>query len=177
MLPRSLESLVQDVRFAFRSLARSPGFTSVAALSLALGIMATTAMYSVIYACIIDPFPYKDVDTLMSVQVSEPGQRRWGVYYNTDQFLEIAERNTIFQGVMASTISDVLWTGKGEPQRLRGNYVTTNTFEIMGVPPLLGRVISPSDGAADAAPVAVLGYRFWQRQFGGDRHVLGRQML
>jgi hypothetical protein len=117
---------------------------------------------------ILDPFPYKDVDSLMSIQVREPGAPYGRTYYNTDQYLEFAERSRIFEGVVASTISDVLWTGSGEPQRLRGNYVTTNTFPIMGVPPLLGRAIAPADGAADAPEVAVLGYRFFQRQFGGD---------
>jgi predicted permease len=78
--------------------------------------------------------------------------------------------------VIASTISDVLWTDGAEPQRLRGNHGTPNTFQVMGVPPLLGRTIVPEDGKPDAAPVAVLGYKFWQRQFGGDPNVLGRRL-
>jgi putative ABC transport system permease protein len=166
----------QDLRFGARSLAASPAFSLLAIGSLALGIMATTAMYSVVHAVVLDPFPYEDVDTLMSVRVSEPGQRGGRLYYSVDQFLEIAQRSSIFRGVIASTISDGLWTSEGEPQRLRGNHVTTNTFEIMGVPPLLGRWVTPADGAPDAVPVVVLGYRFWQRQFGGDRGVIGRPL-
>src|ERR1051326_5570700 len=77
---------------------------------------------------------------------------------------------------IASTISDVLWTGDGDPQRLRGNYGTPNTFQVMGVPPLLGRTYLPADGALEANPVVVLGYRFWQRQFGGDPNVVGREL-
>jgi len=157
-------------------LRKNSGFTAVAVLTLALGVMATTAMYSVVHAVVLDPFPYKDVDRLMSVRVQEPGQREGRVYYSTDQFLEIAERNSIFEGTIASTISDVVWTNDGEPQRLRGNHVTTNTFEIMGVPPLLGRAVTPADGAPEATPVVVLGYRFWQRQFGEDKGVLGREL-
>src|SRR5262245_14022836 len=168
--------MYNDLRYAFRQLFKNPGFTTVAVLTLALGVMATTAMYSVVHAVVLDPFPYKDVDDLMSVRVWEPGQLGGRVYYSTDQFLEIAERNSIFQGTTASTISDVVWTGDGEPQRLRGNHVTMNAFEVMGVPPLLGRVSTPADGAADAAPVVVLGYRFWQRQFGENKGVLGRQL-
>ncbi len=170
------EQLVRDIRYGIRNLAKNPGFAAVAILSLALGIMATTAMYSVIYGVVLNPFPYKDVDSLMSVKVWEPGQRGWRLYYSTDQFLEIAERATIFDGVIASTISDVLRSGEGEPQRLRGNHVTTNTFQVLGVPPLLGRAITPADGAPDAPAVCVLGYRFWQRQFGGDPGVLGREL-
>jgi predicted permease len=168
-----LHHLAQDARYGARTFAREPGFTALAVLSLALGIMATTAIYSVVHAVILDPFPYKDVDALMSVRTWGPNQRGVRTYYTTDQFLEFAERSTIFEGVIASTISDVLWTGAGDPQRLRGNYGTPNTFLVMGVPPLLGRYYVPDDVRADAAPVAVLGYRFWQRQFGGDPAVVG----
>ncbi len=167
---------MNDLKFACRQLLKHPGFTAVAVLTLALGIMATTAMYSVIYAVVLDPFPYKDVDHLMSVKVWNPGEQGYRTYYTTDQFLEIAERSSIFEGVVASTISDVVWTGDGDPQRLRGNYGTPNTFQVMGVPPLLGRTIMPSDGEPAAEPVCVLGYRFWQRQFGGDPNVVSRQL-
>jgi predicted permease len=169
-------TLLQDLRFAIRILTKSPGFTSIAVLSLALGVMATTAIYSVLHAVVIDPFPYKDVDNLMSVKVWDPAQRGFRLGYSTDQFLEIAERNTIFEGVIASTISDVLWTDSGEPQRLRGNYGTFNTFQVMGVPPLIGRGTMLDDARPGAAPVVVLGYRFWQRQFAGDPNIIGRQL-
>jgi len=150
----------QDLRYGMRTLRKNPGFTLIAVLSLALGIMATTAIYSVIHAVIIDPFPYKDVDNLMSVKVWSPNERGYRTYYSTDQFIEIAERSTIFEGVVASTISDVLWTDGAEPQRLRGNIGTPNTFQVMGVPPLLGRIYTPEDARPESAPVAVLGYKF-----------------
>ena len=137
-----LEQSLRDLRFAARSLVKTPGFTAVAVLSLALGIMATTAIYSVLYGAVLNPFVYKEVDRLMSVRVSTPALRGYRTGYSVDQFIEIAERNTIFggpSGVIASTISDVLWTGDGDPQRLRGNYGTFNTFDVMGVPPLFGR--------------------------------------
>src|SRR5256884_3960334 len=102
-----------------------------------------------------DPFPYKDVDHLMSVKVWNPGEQGYRTYYSTDQFLEIAGRSSIFEGVIASTISDVVWTGEGDPQRLRGNHGTPNTFQVMGVPPWLGRTILPSDGETEAEPVCV----------------------
>src|SRR4029453_4338515 len=171
-----LEQFVQDLKFGARSLLRNTAFSAIAVLSLALGIMATTAIHSVIHGVVLDPFPYKDVDNVMSVKVWDPGQRGYRLGYSTDQFLEIAERNTIFEGVIASTVSDVLWTDGGEPQRLRGNYGTFNTFQVMGVPPLVGRTIMPDDARPEAAPVTVLGYRFWQRQFGGDPNVVGRQL-
>ena len=172
----AVERLVHDLRFGLRVLLRSPGISLLAVASLALGIMATTAMYSVVYAVIIDPFPYKDVGRLMSIRVYDPTGPGGRTYYSTDQYLEFAERSTIFEGVVASTISDVVWTDAGDPQRLRGNHCTVNTFDVMGVPPLLGRAARPADGEPGAALVAVLGFRFWQRQFGGDPGVVGRQM-
>ncbi len=174
---RWLTPLRQDVVVGVRHLAKNPAFTVVAVLSLALGIMSTTAIYSVVHAVILDPFPYRDVDSLMSVRVWDPSGRGGRTNYTIDQFLEIAERNTIFEGVITSTWSDVLWTGSGDPQRLRGNHGTMNTFEVMGVPPLLGRTTTADDARPGAPPVVVLGYRFWQRQFGGDPGVLGRQLV
>lgn len=171
-----LEQFVRDLQFGAQSLAKSPGFSVLAIMSLAMGIMATTAIYSVLHGVVLDPFPYKDVDRLMSVRVSNAALRGYRTGYSVDQFLEIADRSTIFEGVIASTISDVLWTGEGDPQRLRGNHGTFNTFDVMGVAPLIGRTPGPDDARSGATPVAVLGYRFWQRQFGGDPNVLGRQL-
>ena len=175
MLTR-LEHLIRDLRFGARTLAGTPGSSALAIVSLALGIMAATAIYSVVHAVILDPFPYRDVDRLMSVRVSNAAQRGFRTGYSVDQFLEIADRSRIFDGVIASTITDVLWTGQGDPQRLRGNYGTFNTFDVMGVPPLLGRTPGPDDARPGATPVVVLGYRFWQRQFSGDPQVLGMQL-
>ena len=170
-----LAAFARDLRVGVRNLAHAPAFTLIAIGSLALGIGGSTAMYSVLHAVILDPFPYQDPDRLMSVNVQ--GQRGDnGSYYPIDQFLDIAERNSVFTGVVASTWSDVTLTGNGEPQRLRGNHCTMNTFDVMGVPPLLGRVTIPADAAEGAAPVTVLGYRFWQRQFAGDPGVIGRKL-
>jgi putative ABC transport system permease protein len=171
-----VQNLFQDLRYGLRVLRKSPGFSAVAILSLALGIMAATAMYSVIYGVVLNPFPYRDVDSLMSVKVWSPDSSRYRLYYTVDQFLEIAERNTIFDGTIASTVSDVVWSGEGEPKRLRGNVCTMNTFDVMGVPPLIGRTPTEADAAPGAPGIAVLGYKFWMRQFGGDRSVVGRAM-
>jgi putative ABC transport system permease protein len=174
-----LDTVTQDLGYAARLLRRSPGFALTAILSLALGIGATTMIFSVVHAVVIDPFPYKDPDTLMSVNLVAPGGRSNWSTYTTDQFLEIAERTTVFDHVIASTISDVAMVGTGDPERLRGNIVTFNTFTVMGVPPLVGRTPTDADRPAmgrDAEPVAVLGHRFWQSRFGGDPGIVGRQL-
>src|SRR6266403_5907225 len=125
------EQFFRDLRLGIRNLARGRGFTAMAVGSLALGIGASTAMYSVIYAVILDPFPYKDVDALMSIKISEPDQQGYRTDYTIDQFLEIERWNSVFDGAITSTISDVTWTGAGEPHRLRGNHCTMNTFDVM----------------------------------------------
>jgi putative ABC transport system permease protein len=170
------DQLWRDLRFGVRSLRRSRAITAIAIGSLALGIGGSTAMYSVIYGVILNPFPYKDVDHLVSVQVQDPGHGSNWSYYTIDQFLEIAGRNSVFAGTIASTWSDVTWTGDGDPQRLRGNHCTMNTFDVMGVAPLIGRTTAPSDAIEGAEPVTILGYKFWLQQFGGDTRVLGRKL-
>jgi putative ABC transport system permease protein len=167
---------LSDIRFAARNFAKRPAFSVITVCSLALGIGGTTAMYSVIYGAVVNAFAYKDVDRLMSVQIIDGSGRSNYSSYPIDEFLEIADRNSVFSGVIASTVSDVTWTGDGEPQRLRGNHGTTNTFDVMGVAPLIGRTTTASDARDGAEPVVVLGYKFWQRQFGGDAGVLGRKM-
>jgi putative ABC transport system permease protein len=171
-----IEQAFADIRFGIRSLTKNPGFALIAAGSLALGIGASTAMYSVVYAVLLDPFPYKDVDHLATIALHEPGQHTNFGYYTTDQYVEFAQRSTIFEGLIASTVSDVVWTGTGDPVRLRGNHCSMNTFSVMGVAPLIGRATIEADQAPGAEPVAILGYKFWQRQFGGDPNVIGRRL-
>ncbi|HTP32742.1 MAG TPA: ABC transporter permease [Candidatus Acidoferrales bacterium] len=175
IISRLFEHFLADIRFGLRNLGKSPSFTAMAIGSLALGIGGSTAMYSVIHAVILDPFPYRDPARLMSVTVQSPRGGNWS-FYPIDQFLDIAERNTVFDGVIASTWSDVTWTGQGEPRRLRGNHCTMNTFEVMGVPPLLGRTTTAGDAVEGAEPVTVLGYRFWRGQFGADPGIIGTKL-
>jgi predicted permease len=171
-----LDTVWRDVRHAARALGHSPAFTATAVLSLALGIGATTTIFSVVHAVVIDPFPYRSPDTLVSLSVTGPdGRGNWSTY-TIDEYVELTERATAFDGLIASTISDVSMTDTGVPERLRGNYVSMNTFDVMGVPVLLGRPPAAADARPEAPPVAILGYRFWQRQFGGDPTVIGRTL-
>jgi hypothetical protein len=99
-----IEQSWRDLRVGVRSLATTPAFTALAITSLALGIMTTTAIYSVLYAVVLDPFPYKNVDDLMSVVVSNPAQRGMRLTYSVDQFVEIAERSRVFDGVITGVL-------------------------------------------------------------------------
>lgn len=163
-----------DLTFAFRQIRRYPGVAATATLSLALGIGSATAVFSVVHGVVLDPFPYKDVGSLMSIRVIEPGQRGGRLGYTVDQFLDLRECSSIFDGVTVSTISDVFWTGGPVPERLRGNHTTYDGLDIMGVPAIVGRVFTEADKGSD---VCVLGFRFWQRQFAADQSVVGQTML
>jgi putative ABC transport system permease protein len=170
-----MQILRQDLRYALRQLRKNPGFALTAILTLALGIGATTAVFSVAYGVLIDPFPYKDVHTLVTPRLCSsqwPGCS-WNVY-TPEQFNEIAQKATIFNGVTASTVSNVVLTGESEPQRLRGNYITPNTFNVLGVQPLIGRATTEDDVRPGHGEVALLSYRYWQAHYGGSPSILGR---
>ena len=172
-----LETVWQDLRYAARQLRRNPGFALTAILTLSLGIGASTAVFSVAYGVLIDPFPYRDVHTLATPKLCSPEfeECRWREY-TPAQFNEIAEHTDIFSGITASTISDVVLTGESEPQRLRGNYITPNTFDVLGVQPMLGRGTRQDDVLPNHEEVALLSYRYWQAHYGGSRSILGRTL-
>ena len=171
------ETLLHDFRYAFRQLRRNPGFAITAIVTLALGIGASTAVFSVAYGVLVDPFPYKDVHTLATPKICWPelGYCGWRAY-TPQQFNEIAGKTDIFSAITASTIGMVELTGNFEPQRLRGNYITTNTFDVLGVKPLLGRATVPGDVEPGHEEVALLSYRYWQAHFGGNPSVIGQVM-
>jgi putative ABC transport system permease protein len=172
-----LETIWQDFRYGARQLRRSPGFALTAILTLSLGIGASTAVFSVAYGVLIDPFPYKDVHTLATPKLCSPEWSQCGGRnYTPAQFNEIAEKTDIFNGVIASTISDVLLTGESEPQRLRGNYITPNTFDVLGVQPMLGRATTENDVVNNHEEVALLSYRYWQAHYGGSPSIIGRTL-
>ena len=170
-----MQVLRQDLRHALRQLRRNPGFALTAIVTLALGVGAAVAVFSVAYAVLIDPFPYKDIHSLATPRICSSRYPRcyWDVY-TPQQFLEIQRDTNIFSGITASTITYVTRTGGPEPERVRGNYITPNTFDVLGVKPFLGRASTESDVAPGHEPVALLSYRYWQAHFGGRRSVLGR---
>ncbi len=169
------QTFVQDLRYGLRELQRHPGFAITAVLSLALGIMAATAMYSVIHGVIVDPFPYKDVDDLASIFIRNQEQTGARGGYSIEEFDEVSRRSKVFSGVAASTISDVLWMNNGEPQRLRGNHISNNGFDVMGVPAMLGRTVSGSEEAPETK--VVLGYRFWVNKLAANTGVIGTTLV
>lgn len=173
-----MTALLADLRYALRQLRRAPGFAVTAVLTLALGIGATTAVYSVAYGVLIDPFPYHDVATLATPSICEPDQPRcsWRVY-TPEQYRQIAARTDIFTATAASGPSYVTVTGGSAPERLRGNYISANTFSVLGVQPILGRASAAVDIQPGHGDVALISYRYWQRHFGGKPSVLGSVLV
>src|SRR5664279_3115119 len=170
-----MQSLLQDLRYGFRQLRHSPGFTLTAIISLALGIAATTAVFSVVYAVLLDPYAYANSDRMVHLTVkTKGGQERW-LSFTGPQFQKLREAQAV-ESVVAEDGWNLTTTGGELPEDVNATYFTGNGFEHFGVPVMLGRGLQPSDApeGADPQPVAVLGYKFWQRHYNGDRSVIGK---
>jgi putative ABC transport system permease protein len=168
-----MDALIQDLRYAGRTLRRSPGFTIVAVLTLALGIGANTAIFSVLYAALLRPLPYPDPGRLMGLSVLDGGSRyERSVDWREYRFLD--ENSRVFESLAVSTnLGFNVFTG-GEADRARGMRVSSGFFHALGVSPLLGRAFSPDDDRLGGPNVAMLSYGYWRRRFGGDRSIVGR---
>jgi putative ABC transport system permease protein len=169
-----VETLQQDIRYAARTLWKSRGFAAVAMITLALGIGASTAIFSVIDNILMEPFPYADAGRFMSVQIhdgerSEPGGR--GGYIGPE-FLDYVEQNHVFDRVIANDQEDVLYTSGQGTERFSGSAVTPGTFEFLGVPPLVGRAMQAADYEPGAPPVFVMRYKTWVNRFSADPNIV-----
>src|SRR4051794_28028221 len=176
-LPRT--AILEDVRYALRTLAKSRGFAAVAMITLALGISASTALFSVIYNVLIQPFPYLDPSRLMTVQIhdterTEPGGR---TAFTGSELLGYAAQNHVFDGVVASANQDVLYTSGEGTERFEGLLVTPGTFEFFGMPALHGRAMEPADYEPGAPPVFVLRYKVWVARFNRDLGILNKTFV
>src|SRR6266498_1778133 len=168
---------MNDLRFAFRQLLKNPGFTAVAVLTLALGIGASTALFSVVYGVLISPYPYAKPQEIWTPGLRSAKANQRMRPYRLSEFLEMA-RLPVFSDVMATGPGTVLLAGEFAPETIRGVRLSGNAFQFLGVPPLLGRTIQPSDIRSTGEPeaVTVLSFRRWQRLFGGDTDVLGKTL-
>jgi predicted permease len=175
---RLFDELGGDIRYGLRGLRRNPGFAAVAVLSLALGIGATTAMFSLIYAVLLHPFPYADADRITYLfGISKKGADTGFTFVSLSkaQFDELRLAAPV-ESVLGFNPTEVEITGGPFPEEIAGTYLTENEGAFFGVRPLLGRNIQPSDAENGGHPVVVLNYRFWQRHFGGDPHVIGQTL-
>jgi putative ABC transport system permease protein len=172
-------TLGQDIRYALRNLRKTPGFAGVAVLTLALGIGASTAIFSVMENILMEPFPYPDAQRFYSVLIhdterNEPGGR---AAFSGPEYLDYVEQNHVFDRVIANDRLDVLYRAGEGTQMLAGHYVTPGTFEFLGMPALLGRVMQPTDYEPGATPVFVLRYKTWVKEFGADPKILNKTFV
>jgi putative ABC transport system permease protein len=175
-----LDELSQDLRYAIRALRRSPAFTLTALLTLALGIGANTAIFSVVRGVLLEPLPFVAADRIVRVwhvnpstgmakgAVSEPNLKDW----RAESRLSESMGGFFF----ADDLTGMDLTGQGEPERLNGALVTDGFFETLGTPPLLGRALLPEDNIPGNDRVAVLSYSLWASRFGADRSLLGKSI-
>jgi predicted permease len=191
-----MTGLVQDVRYGLRQLRKSPGFTLVAVLTLALGIGANTAIFSLINAVMLRTLPVRDPHQLVLLRWSAHHDPSTHVGYNWSGcpdnspavtagscsfsypiFEQIRSEQNVFSGLFAFALAQVPVRVDGHPSEARGVFVSGDFFPTLGTHAVVGRMLGPSDDLASAAPALVLAYDYWQRQFGSDRSVLGKPIV
>lgn len=167
-----MEQLFQDVRYGFRMLRKSPGFTAVALLTLALGIGADTSIFSVVYGVLLRSLPYRDPGRVIVLNETTPKVGRVSVSY--PNFLDWRSGNHAFSQMSAVSSVSYNLAGVNQPESISGEAVSPDFLAMLGVHPILGRDFDASEEKAGAAPVVLLGYQLWQSHLGGDPGVLGR---
>jgi putative ABC transport system permease protein len=172
-----MSGLFQDVRYGLRMLVKNPGFTAVAVLTLALGIGANTAIFSVVNAVLLKPLPYPDPDRLVLIWDTIPNYPGELVAVTGPDIQDWQDRNQSFEGMAAIYDSNKTLTGSGEPLAFEGLEVSPNVFQVLGIQPLLGRSFTPDEGTAGHTRIVILSYGAWQRILGGDRNVVGRKII
>ena len=172
-----MQRLLQDLRFAFRQMARTPGFSITAILSLALGIGATVSVFSVIYSAILNAWPYAGFDRVCQIDtISKTGDE--GEPGFTGPQVRQLRHTSAVEDVVAEAGWNLIITGSDVPEDVKGVYFTGSAFPFFGMPAMLGRYFQPSDApdTQDPQPVAVLSYNFWRRHFNGDPGIVGKNI-
>jgi predicted permease len=171
---RWLEELWQDLRYGAHMLLKNPGFTLIAVITLALGIGANAAIFSVVNAILLRPLPFKESDRLVWLYGAQAQIR--GSSHSPADFLDYQAQNRSFEQMAAVRNLSFTLTGEDRPERIDGRIVTANYFSLLGIEPALGRNFTPKDGEPGAGRVVLLSYNFWQRRFNGDRETIGRTL-
>ena len=170
-----LDRLAQDVRYAVRTLRKSPGFTVVALLTLAAGIGANTVIFSVVRGVLLAPLPYTEPGRLAMLYAAK-GERGDRIMMSAPDATDLRSRTTAFTDVAIAGYTSADFVSSGEPERLTGSRVSGNLFAVLGVAPFLGRSLEQGDDLPNAPPVVVLSHALWHRRFGADAAVIGRSI-
>jgi len=177
-----LESVLLDVRHGLRALSHSPVFTIVALLTIAIGIAANTAVFSVVNSVLLKPLNYPHAEQLVALHQLAPGAEgladfESGLLLSPSMYFTYSEHNQTFQSVGVWLPATANVTGMAEPEQVRLVYVSDGVFQTLAVPPVLGRCFSQIDQDPNGPKRAMLSYGYWQRRFGGDRTVVGRNIM
>lgn len=170
-----MEAIWQDVKYGVRMLAKSPGFTIVAVLTLALGIGANSAIFSVVNGVLLKPLPYPDAGRL--VFLTEWSQQVPNMSFSVENFKDVRDQNKVFDAIVATRNQNYVLTGEQEPERLNGRQASSGLFATLGIKPILGREFTPEEDKPGAEKVVLLGEGFWNRRFSRDPGVIGRKLL
>lgn len=162
-----METLLYDLRHGFRMLWRTPGVTIAAVIALALGIGATTAIFSLVNAVVLQPLPYKDADRLIALGYAQNEA-------TPANFIDWQKQNTVFEDMAALSFWSANLSGDKEPERVQAFMVTPTFFGVLGVPPLKGRTFLPEEGVSGSDNVVMLSHTLWQRRFNSDPEIVGR---
>ena len=169
-----MDAFLNDIRYALRNLIKRPAFTLVAAITLALGIGANTAIFSSVYALLLKPLPFPELDRVVAVWDSAPSR---GVVRNEvamANYLDWRAQNQSFEQLALYSWWSANLTGVDPPERIQGMVITANFFDALGVKPLMGRSFTEEENQPGKGPVAILTHKLWQRRFGGDPNILGK---
>jgi len=172
-----IDVLMQDLRYGARVLAKSPGFTAVALLTLALGIGANTAIFSVIDAVLINRLPYPDSGRLVMVWEQDPGRGWFHNVVSAANFVDWRKQNHVFSAMAALDERNFDVSGTGEPLEVEGEQVSANFFDVLGVHPALGRTFAPEEDQPSSSTGVVLSDGLWKRRYGGDPAMVGREVM
>jgi len=168
------ESVWRDVRYGFRVLRRSPGFTLAAVVTLALGIGANTAIFSVIYGVLLRPLPYHEGDRLVVVRQQARLNHANSLGFSPKEFFDYRDQNQTMESMVEHHSMNFILYGRDEPERVQTGVVSANFFDVLGVKPLLGRSFTPEDERQGGEAVLMLSYKYWQRSHNGDPNIVGR---
>jgi predicted permease len=169
-----LDELLQDMRYGVRMLRKNPGFTLVAVLTLALGIGANTAIFSVVNGVLLNPLPYPHAEQLVTLHESKPNFEFGSISF--PNFRDWRKDNHTFSSIAISRRFAFNLTGLGEAEQLPGRFISSDFFSTVGVNPVLGRGFAPGEDEIGAAPIALMSAGFWKRKFGSSPDVLGRTL-
>src|SRR5687768_1528999 len=167
--------MLHDLRYALRQLHKNSGFTAVVVLTLALGIGANAALFSVVNAVLLKPLPFPDPEELVTIHQSKPNFETGAIPY--PNFLDLQRDNQTLSAIAISRSYGYSLIGMGEAQRVNARLISADYFKVLGVTPQLGRTFLAADDSSSAAPVVLISSRFWAEKFGSSADVLEKSLI